>query len=243
MSALKANTTGASNTAVGVSAGSLLTTGASNTFVGIGSGLNMTTGSKNTILGSYDGNQSGLDIRTLSNNVVLSDGDGNIVQHQGNQTGGFAGWYDNKFVGWYAGARGLADFWVFQTSAFNNPVTNLITMSGGTLYSTLMVRVEVHQKSWANAVGNIHAATTMCAVQTTLSQLTARNSTMVVLDGSSGLMTTVGTLAWSGSNGDSSRILQYTPSRVSNYDSYDIHVTATWRGGGAAYSNTTVHCY
>ena len=66
---------------------------------------------------------------------------------------------------------------------------------------------------------------------------------MVVLEGSDGMITSVGTLAWSGSDGDSSRILQYTPNRVSNYDSYDIHVTATWVGVGAAYSNTTVHCY
>ena len=236
-------TSGSNNLFLGASAGEVASTGTENTFVGNVSGSAVTTGSKNTILGRYNGNQSGLDMRTLSNIVMLSDGDGNIVHHQGNQTVGDEGWYDNKFEGWYAGARGLADFWVFQTSAFSNPVTNLITMSGGQQFATLMVRVEVHQKSWANAQGNIHAATALCAVSATISQLVATTSTMVVLEGSSGQMTSVGTLAWSGSDGDSSRILQYTPNRVSNYDSYDIRVTATWRGGGTAYSNTTVHCY
>jgi hypothetical protein len=203
----------------------------------------MSSGSKNVIIGKYSGNMSGLDMRTLSNNVVLSDGDGNILYHQGNQSGGYGAWYDNKFEGWYAGARGLADFWVFTNSAFSNPVTNLITHSGGTLYATLMVRVEVHQKSWANAAGNIHAATVLCAVNVGVGQLYASTSTMVVLPGSSGQMTSVGSLAWSGSNGDNTRTLQYTPNRVSNYDSYDIHVTATWRGGGAAYSSVVCHCY
>jgi hypothetical protein len=238
-----ANNKTSNNTALGRYSGYNNTTGTFNTYVGTQSGEAMSTGSNNVIIGKYSGNMSGLDMRTMSNNVMLSDGDGNIVHHQGNQSGGYGAWYDNKFEGWYAGARGLADFWVFTNSAFTNPVTNLITHSGGTLYATLMVRVEVHQKSWANAAGNIHAATVLCAVNVGIGQLYASTSTMVVLPGSSGQMSGVGSLAWTGSNGDSSRTLQYTPNRVSNYDSYDIHVTATWRGGGAAYSNTTVHCY
>ena len=237
------NTTSNNNVFVGYESGYYNTTGTFNTYVGTHSGEAMSTGSNNVIIGKYSGNNQGLDMRTMNNNVMLSDGDGNIVHHQGNQTVGASGWYDNKFEGWYAGARGLADFWIFTTSNFSNPVTNLITHSGGALYATLMVRVEVHQKSWANAAGNIHAATVLCAVNVGVGQLYATTSTMVVLPGSSGQMTSVGSLAWSGSNGDSSRTLQYTPNRVSNYDSYDIHVTATWRGGGAAYSNVVCHCY
>jgi hypothetical protein len=74
-SALQTNTTSNNNTAVGDNALSS-TTGAGNTAVGVGAGTSITSGANNTIIGGFQGNQNGLDIRTSSGNIVLSDGNG-----------------------------------------------------------------------------------------------------------------------------------------------------------------------
>lgn len=77
VSALAANISGTSATAVGYQSGNLAT-GTGNQLFGYSSGSAITTGAKNVIIGSYTGSAAPISA-TGSNYIVLSDGDGNIV--------------------------------------------------------------------------------------------------------------------------------------------------------------------
>lgn len=235
---------GNQNCFIGRSAG-YNSTGSNNTFVGRsptdGAGGAMTTGSKNTIIGGYDGNQYNQDIRTVSNNIVLSDGDGKpMVRYRSlDSSGSTRGWMEQKRFS--ESDYAFLTSWVFANSAFSNPVTNLVTfdVTGRGSYPIILVRVTVYQKTWSVYNGNVHVGSATAGVHSAVNQLDTRVGTMEVLPGQVGLTTGVGSLAWSGSNTDASRTLQYTPNRQSNYDNYDILVEVSYRGGGAVGSCIT----
>jgi hypothetical protein len=101
----------------------------------------------------------------------------------------------------------------FQSS-FTNPTVSLITINNQATYGLTMIRVTVYQNGVANSIPcNIHVG---YAYLNGTGGSKGVSSFSIVASFNSG--TNVGTLSWSGTT------LQYTASRMTNYDGYSIVV-------------------
>lgn len=110
-------------------------------------------------------------------------------------------------------------------SSFSNPTVNLFTVASGNNNNAVIAKVRVLQCGFVGAspaVGNEHHGMITLWNNASAQKYQSPTNTMsIVLSNGT---TNVGTISYSGSNGDTSRTLQYTTNRATNYDNYYI----TW---------------
>ena len=122
-------------------------------------------------------------------------------------------------------------------SGFSNPTVNLFTVAAGNNNNGVVAKVRVIQCAFVGGApmpGNEHhGMITLWNNASAQKYQSSSNLMSIVL--SSGT-SNVGTISYSGSNGDTTRTLQYTANRASNYDNYYI----TWELYCSDGSNFTI---